>query len=99
MRKKMSVVDRTFPTKSISMSVTYNDAVLGYIRREFAPLKHAAELLARAAGATPRAAKAWLAGEHAPSGEKLLNLLAECKPLADEIFRIVEERRAARGEK
>jgi hypothetical protein len=98
MRNNRSIPDRKFHAENgEGMNSTYNDVVLGFIRREFAPLRHAAELLARAAGTTPRTAKNWLAGEHAPNGEKLLNLLAECKPLADEIFRVVEERRAARG--
>lgn len=81
------------------MTATYGDVVHDVIRRQFAPLKHAAKLLARAAGTTPRTAENWLAGSHAPNGDKLLNLMAECDELADEIFRVVAERRAARGEK
>ena len=80
------------------MSATYNTVVLGYIKREFSPLKHAAEILARKAGTTPRCAKAWLAGEHAPNGESLVRLMATCGDLADEIMGLVAERRAARGE-
>lgn len=100
MDSNRSHLDRKFPKHNGEpMSGTYNDVVLGYIRREFAPLKHAAELLARAAGTTPRTAKNWLAGAHAPNGEKLLNLMTECRELADEINRVVAERRAARGEK
>ena len=90
----MSNKARKFP----AMSATYNDVVLSYIKREFAPLKHAAERLARAAGTTPRCAKAWLAGEHAPNGESLMSLMASCRELADEVNRLVAERRAARGE-
>lgn len=82
---------------STNMNPTYSGAVLGVIKREFFPLKHAAKLLANAARVSQRTAENYLAGTHAPSGEALLNLLAECKPMADEIFRIVEERRAARG--
>ena len=93
MRNKMSTRAR-----KVLMSATYNTVVLGYIRREFSPLKHAAKLLARAAGTTPRCAKAWLAGEHAPNGESLVHLMAECSDLADEVMRLVEERRAERGE-
>ena len=79
-------------------SATYNDVVIGYIRREFAPLKHAAKLLARASGASPRTCENWLAGSHAPNGESLVQLMAECHDLADEVMRLVAERRAARGE-
>jgi hypothetical protein len=47
----------------------------------------------------PRTAENWLAGEHAPNGENLVELMAACSELADEINRLVAERRAARGEK
>jgi len=80
-------------------ATTYNDVVLGYIKRTLGPLKHAAKLLARASGTTPRNAENWLAGVHAPNGENLVELMAECSDLADEINRLVAERRAARGEK
>lgn len=78
-------------------AATYSDIVFGAIQREYAPLKHAAKLLARHAGTSPRTAENWLAGTHAPNGEKLLNLMAECRSLADEVNRLVAERRAARG--
>jgi len=81
------------------MEATYSDIVHTVIQRNYAPLKNAAKLLARAAGATPRCATGWLAGDHAMSGEKLVNLMVECSELADEINRLVAERRAARGDK
>jgi hypothetical protein len=62
-------------------ATTYNDVVLGYIKRTFGPLKHAAKLLARASGATPRTAENWLAGEHAPNGENLVELMARAPSL------------------
>jgi hypothetical protein len=80
-------------------ATTYNDVVLGYIKRTFGPLKHAAKLLARASGATPRTCENWLAGEHAPNDENLVELMAACSELAEEINRLVAERRSARGEK
>jgi hypothetical protein len=79
----------------MSGTVTYEEAVNRVIKRRFAPLKHAAKLLARASGASPRTAENWLAGSHAPSGESLLNLMAACPELADEMNRVVAERRAA----
>lgn len=81
-----------------TINATYGEAVFRIIRREYAPLKNAAKLLARAAGTSPRTAENWLAGTHAPNGEKLINLMAECGPLADEVMKLVEERRRARGE-
>lgn len=100
MRNKMWDRPRKFRDDAdMPMTASYNDVVLGFIQREFAPLKNAAKMLARAANATPRAAENWLAGMHAPNGEKLVALMVECRGLADEINRLVEERRAARGEK
>lgn len=90
---------RNFSVPEMSaITATYGEAVFQVIRREYAPLKNAAKLLARAARTTPRTAENWLAGTHAPNGEKLVNLMAECPALADEVMRLVAERRAARGE-
>jgi hypothetical protein len=91
MRNKTPNADGKFP----AVNATYSDVVLGYIRREFAPLRHAAELLARIADATPRAAKCWLNGEHAPNGEKLVTLLANRPDLEGEFIDLVRRRRAA----
>jgi len=90
---------RNFSGKSkVVTATTYSNTVFRVIQREYAPLKHAAKLLARHAGTTPRTAENWLAGTHAPNGEKLLNLMAECATLADEVNRLVAERRSSRGE-
>jgi len=79
----------------VPISLTYSDVVFGVIRREYAPLKHAAKLLARHAKTTPRTAENWLSGTHAPNGEKLINLMAECPSLAVEVNRLVDARRMA----
>lgn len=89
---------RNFRGQAVLATVTYSDVVLNVLRREYGPLKHATKLLARHARTTPRTAENWLAGTHAPNGEKLLNLMAECTTLADEVNRLVAERRAARGD-
>lgn len=98
MRNKSGATIRNFRGGGMSASLTYGDVVHQVIRRKYAPLKHAAKLLARAAGTTPRTAENWLAGSHAPNGEKLMNLMASCDELAAEIARLVAERKAARGE-
>jgi hypothetical protein len=97
-RNKSGASIRNFRGARMSATLTYGDVVNGFIRRRYGPLKHAAKLLARAAGTTPRTAENWLAGLHAPNGDKLVNLMAECDELAEEISRLVAERRAARGE-
>lgn len=75
---------------------TYGDVVLGFIQRKYGPLRNATKLLARDAGCSPRTAESYLAGTHAPNGEKLINLLAECQELADEVNRLVAQRRRVR---
>lgn len=72
------------------------DALLKAIAREYSPLRSAAEYLARAANKTPRAAKNWLSGTNAPDAEALIELMASCSSIADEVERLVAERRAAR---
>lgn len=83
----------------VPMTATYSDAILGVIQREYAPLRNAAKLLARHAGTAPRTAENWLAGMHAPNGEKLINLMAHSEALATEVNRLVAERRASRDQK
>jgi hypothetical protein len=80
------------------VSATYSDVVLEVLRREYGPLKNATKLLARHARTTPRTAENWLAGTHAPNGEKLINLMAACESLVEEIQRLIAERRAGRSE-
>lgn len=79
-----------------SMPSTYSDAVLTVIQRTYAPLRHASKLLARDAKASPRTAEKWISGQNAPSGEALIELMASCQELADEVNRLVAERRSAR---
>lgn len=87
---------RNFREKSVMGTATsYSDVVFDVLREEYAPLKHAAEYLARDAGATPRAAENWLAGLCAPTGEKVLNLMAACEPLRVAMNQAAIERRNA----
>jgi hypothetical protein len=82
----------------MSTAATYSDVVINVLRREYGPLKHATKLLARHARTSPRTAENWLAGTHAPNGEKLINLMASCEVLAEEVHRLVAKRKAERGE-
>lgn len=76
---------------------TYSEAVLTAITREYGKRPNAAKLLARHARTSYRTAENWLAGICAPNGEKLVDLMANCEPLADEVMRLVAERRTQRG--
>jgi hypothetical protein len=68
-------------------------------RRKFAWTKCADKWIAARIGADRRTAQNYLYGKHSPPAHKLVELMAECSELADEINRLVAERRAARGEK
>ncbi|MBB2172855.1 hypothetical protein [Gluconacetobacter asukensis] len=72
------------------------DSLLDAIAREFKPLRFAQEMLARASGKTPRAARNWLDGRCAPDADALIELMASCNSIADEVNALVEERRRAR---
>lgn len=87
--------------RGLTMSVctaTYSETVLTFLQRSYAPLRHAAKLLARDAKTSPRTAEKWLSGLNAPSGESLIELMASSQELADEVNRLVAERRASRNE-
>lgn len=72
---------------------TYNETVWSVIAREYQPLRNAEERLARHAGATPRAARNWLQRQCTPNGENLVNLMAQCEALHEEITRLVKTKR------
>lgn len=82
---------------SAVITAPVRDQLLEAIRREFMPLRSGAEMLARAALKTPRAARNWLSDKNAPDAEALIELMASCSSIADEVERLVAERRLARG--
>lgn len=77
-------------------SSTYNGLVWDVLDRVYGPLKYAEKRLAKHANATPKAARNWLERLNAPSGENLLNLMASCDELADEINRLVAQKKKER---
>lgn len=79
-----------------ALSRPVKEALLEVIGREFRPLRFAQEMLARASGKTPRAARNWLDGRCTPDAEALIELMASCNSIADEVERLVAERRKAR---
>jgi len=81
---------------SAAIAAPVRDRLLRAIRQEFEPLRFAAEMLARASCKSPRAARNWLSGSNAPDAEALIELMASCNTIADEVNALVAERRAAR---
>ncbi len=76
-------------------AMTYRDVATGYFREKWAPLKNAAQLVARLAHTSPRTAENWLAGEAAPNGDTLITLMAADPEFAEKIMQLIEDRRCA----
>lgn len=92
---KIPTVDPKFP-RMMAATIPVRDRLLDAIKREFMPFRFAAEMLARASKKSPRAARNWLSERNAPDAEALIELMASCSSIADEVERLVAERRAAR---
>lgn len=69
------------------------------LRRYACDTRNAAQRLGDKIGADPRAVENYIYGRHCPPAAKLIELMAECPTLADEVNLLVAERRAARGER
>ena len=78
---------------SAAVASTLSDVVLTTIAQVYAPQRHAAKLLARHARASHRTAEKWITGRAVPTGENLINLMAECDALSNEVQRLVAERK------
>jgi hypothetical protein len=87
------------PSGSTRMSVasTYNETVLAVIDREYGRIRNGAKILARHAKSSLPAAQHWIYGRRVPTGENLLNLMANCEALAVALNQEVENRRAQEG--
>lgn len=97
---KQSKNDRKFPQMMGALQTPVRDRLLNLIKREFEPFRFAAEMLARSALKTPRAARNWLSGTNAPDAEALIELMASSDSIADEVIALVQQRRKEReGEK
>lgn len=94
-----AVNDPDAPKKLTLDPSTYVGLVILFLREKYLPIKGAATILAKDSGTSSRTTENWLAGTHAPNGEKLINLMAANPELHERINRLVAERRAARGEK
>ena len=80
-----------------TVSSDYRETILQVIAHEYSAKRHAAKILAKHAQASYRTAEAWVSGRNVPSGAALMNIMAECEPMAAAIKRIVAERKKQRG--
>lgn len=67
------------------------------LRRWTGDMRNAAKRLGRRISSDPRVVENYIYGRHCPPAAKLIELMAECDELAQEVNRLVAERRAARG--
>ena len=84
---------------AISDITPYKVGICAAIWREFGRMKGGAKLAARAANVSERSTENWFAEKNAPNGEQLLELMASSDAIADEVLRLVAERRRAREDK
>ena len=68
------------------------------LRRWTGDMRNAAKRIGRAIGTDPRAVENYIYGRHCPPAAKLIDLMAECDDLANEVMRLVAERKAQRAE-
>jgi hypothetical protein len=66
------------------------------LRRWTGTMRNAAKRVGRAIGTDPRAVENYIYGRTCPPAAKLIELMAECEDLADEVNRLVEEVRESR---
>lgn len=63
------------------------------LKAAYSEQRNAIKRIANKIGRDPRAVKAWMHGECAPSLASAIELAAQCDALAAEINRLIEERR------
>lgn len=67
------------------------------LRRWTSDMRNASKRIGRVIDADPRVVENYIYGRHCPPAAKLIELMAECDDLANEVNRLVAERRASRG--
>lgn len=84
MRNSRSKNDHNFPRRDMTtIAMSLSSELLDVIQREYAPLKNAAKILARHAGATPRAARNWLARDCCPQLDHVAELIRNCRAVRE----------------
>ena len=72
------------------------ERISAVLRRKFQWMRSADKWLAGRIGSDVRAAQNYIYGRHCPPASKLIEMMAECDELAEEINNLVMERRKAR---
>lgn len=92
MRKRSARLRLEMPATAITAELCA-ERFGSVLRRWSADMRNASKRIGRSIGADPRAVENYVYGRHCPPATKLIELMAECPPLADEVMRLVEERR------
>jgi hypothetical protein len=89
MKRNGTLPHRTFADRSadIQESKVANDVSVALVL-DFGPYKGTPKVIARVAGASPQAAKNWLAGDHPPSLTSFLRLLPHSPSLQAMVRRL-----------
>ena len=70
---------------------------IGIVLRQWSgDMRNATKRIGRRIGADPRVVKNYLYGTHCPPVAKLIEMMADCEPLVQEVNKMVTERRAER---
>ena len=88
MRNDRDDNDRNFRTNTVS--ATLSALAHEHIRERYHPLRHARELLARAAGVTPNAARNWLRRDCAPHADNLGELIKNDPEFREKVLAWIE---------
>ena len=78
------------------ISPLVTDRISNALRRAYEDKRHATKLVARDIGGDPRAVRAWMAAECAPSAAALIELMSMCDELDREVGLMVAEARERR---
>ena len=65
------------------------------LRRWTGDMRNASKRIGRKISADPRVVENYIYGRHCPPAAKLIELMAACEELAEEVNRLVDERRKA----
>lgn len=68
--------------------LSFNSAIAGALKTELGPTHQAIKTVVRWTGASERTVKHWFAGTHGPSGDHLVDLMAN----SDEVLKVIMER-------
>lgn len=80
----------------MEMARGYKNVICETIFREYGGLRCGSKILARKINISYRSVERWFYKETAPKGDQLIDLMAENEAIANQVLKLVEERREQR---